>query len=171
MHMRYTAREGGGLLRNGALKNLKDLIASAQAAGSARLFSTRHEFPGEWAKFQSQASDPAKRFELTLNLRKEHYPYWSQGRLNAVTRVDIVVRSAQSPVPGSIGIADKLDRVDAPGNPPANKDSLTKDAAMGNLLIGKLTNIALPAQPDAQQKLFFDVKEMSDLWIAVTWSE
>lgn len=53
IHIRYTAREGGGLLRNGAVANLKERIAEAQAAGSVRLFSVRHEFPTEWAKFKS----------------------------------------------------------------------------------------------------------------------
>src|SRR5262249_38841579 len=49
---RNTAREGGGLLRNGAVANLKARIEAAQAAGSVRLFSVRHEFPTEWAKFK-----------------------------------------------------------------------------------------------------------------------
>ena len=48
---RYTAREAGGLLRNGAVTNLKTQIEEAQAAGSVRLFSMRHEFPTELAKF------------------------------------------------------------------------------------------------------------------------
>ena len=54
-----------------------------------------------------------------------------------------------------------------------NKDTLTKDAALGNLLVGKLANIALPANPatDATElKLFFIDKELANLWIAVTWT-
>ena len=42
---------------------------------------------------------------------------------------------------------------------------------MGNLLVGKLTHIGLPAKPEGQLKLFFDANPMADLWIAVTWSE
>ncbi len=42
---------------------------------------------------------------------------------------------------------------------------------MGNLLVGKLTNVGLPAKPDGDLKLFFDAKTMADLWIAVTWNE
>ena len=67
LHIRYTAREGGGLLRKGAMDNLKTAIDEAQAAGSVRLFSVRHEFPTEWAKFQSQTPAPDQRFELALN--------------------------------------------------------------------------------------------------------
>jgi hypothetical protein len=166
LHVRYTAREGGGLLRNGALSHVKELIDEAQAAGSTRLFSLRHEFPSEWARFQSQTAAPNQRFELALHLREEHYPYWSQGRLNSVTRVDIVAQSTATPVPASLDVADKADQNDAT----AQKDSLVKDSSMGNLLAGKLTQIALPAKPVGEIKLFIDTKEVSDVWLAVTWA-
>src|SRR3712207_8581263 len=52
-------------------------------------------FPTEWAKFQSQTPDTNQRFELRLNLRAEHYPFWSHGRLNSVKRVDLLARSAK----------------------------------------------------------------------------
>lgn len=161
LHLRYTAREGGGLLRNGAIAHVKEKITEAQAAGSVRLFSVRHEFPTEWAKFQGQASVPNQRFELKLNLREEHYPFWSQGRLNSVTRVDILARSTVTPV----HVADKADENDDT----AKQDSLVKDAAMGDLLVGKLVNVGLPAKPVGELKLFFNTKTMADMWIAVTW--
>ncbi len=165
LHLRYTAREGGGLLRKGAVKNLKDAIEAAQVAGSVRLFSVRHEFPTEWAKFQSQTPAPSQRFELALNLRPEHYPFWSQGRLNSVVRVEILARSTQAPIPGSVDIFKNLDENDL-----TKKGTLTKDAALGNLLRGPLTD-GLPAKPIGQLRLFFDVNALNDLWIAVTWSE
>jgi hypothetical protein len=168
LHVRYTAREGGGLLRNGAIGHVKDLIKAAQASGSARLFSLRHEFPSEWANFQSQTPAAGQRFELKINLRPEHYPFWSQGRLNGVTRVDILAKKTQQSVPGSVNIADRPDKDDAT----AKKDALSKDpVAFGNLLVGKLANIGLPTKPDGELKLFVDSKELSDLWIAVTWNE
>ena len=164
LHVRYTAREGGGLLRNGAIAHVKDLIKAAQAIGSVRLFSVRHEFPSEWAQFQSQTPTASQRFELKINLRPEHYPFWSKDRLNGVTRVDILARSTeQHPVPASIAVADKNDAS-------ANKDTLAKDPNLGNLLVGKLTNIALPGKPEGELKLFFDTKAMADLWIAVAWN-
>jgi len=165
LHMRYTAREGGGLLRKGAITRVKELITEAQALGSVRLFSVRHEFPTEWAKFQSQAPGANQRYELTIDLRPEHYPLWGMGRLNSVTRVDILARSTQDPVPGSIEVADKADKNDAA----AKKDPLPKDSSLGDLLVGNLSNIGLPAKPDGQLRLFFDLNALNDLWIAVTW--
>lgn len=167
LHVRYTAREGGGLLRNGAIAHVKDLIKAAQAIGSVRLFSVRHEFPSEWAKFQSQTPAANQRFELKINLRPEHYPFWSKDRLNGVTRVDILGQSTQKPVPGSVDVADKLDKNDAT----EKKDILSKDSALGNLLVGKLTNIGLPTKPDGELKLFVDSNAFSDFWLAVTWNE
>ena len=170
LHLRYTAREGGGLLRKGAVGELKTLMDAAQAAGSVRLFSVRHDFPTEWARFQSHTPGANQRFELALNLRVEHYPFWSQGRLNSVPRVDMLTRSTQKPVPPSLEVFDKADKNDAA----SKKETLTKDAAMGNLLSGHLTSgatgIALPAKPTGEFKLFFDERSIGDLWVAVTWS-
>jgi hypothetical protein len=162
LHVRYTAREGGGLLRKGAVDNLNTLIEEAQAAGSVRLFSIRHDFPSEWARFQGQKPGPNQRFELALNLRAEHYPFWSQERWKSVKRVDILVRSKKT----SLDIFDKVDQNDAT----VKKDSLTKDLTFGNLLKGRLTNIALPANPVGEFKLFFEDNRIEDLWIAITWS-
>lgn len=87
LHLRYTAREAGGLLRVGAVENLKKQIGDAQAAGSVRLFSVRHEFPTEWARFKRASAQPA---ELTLEFREEHFPYWSKGRLEAIRQVEVM---------------------------------------------------------------------------------
>ncbi|HEX7540573.1 MAG TPA: neuraminidase-like domain-containing protein [Anaerolineales bacterium] len=169
LHVRYTAREGGGLLRNGAVTNLTSQVAAAQAAGSVRLFSVRHEFPTEWAKFQGQTPG-ANRFELALNLRPEHYPFWSQGRLDKVERVDILARSTKDSIPASLDVFDQVN--DQPAA--AKKDTLAKDPARGNLLVGRFasaaTGMVLPAKPVGELKLFFADKEIGDLWIAVTWS-
>lgn len=162
LHIRYTAREGGGLLRKGAVDRVKELIKGAQAVGAVRLFSVHHEFPTEWVKFKSQTPGANQRYELTLDLRAEHYPFWSRGRLNSVARVDILARSA---APGSISVADKPSKNDAS----AKKDSL--NPGLGGLLVGKLTNIGLPVKPEGELELFLDANAISELWIAVTWSE
>jgi hypothetical protein len=171
LHIRYTAREGGGLLRKGAIKNLSDAVDAGQAAGSVRLFPVRHEFPTEWAKFQRQTPGANQRFELALNLRDEHYPFWSQGHLKSVKRVDILARPTKIPVPASLDVFDKADKADAA----AKKDTLVKETTMGNVLIGKFTNaasgIALPAKPVGELKLYFDDNAIGDLWIAITWGK
>lgn len=96
LHLRYTAREGGGLLRKGASEKLKTMIDEAQAAGSVRLFSVRHEFPTEWAKFIRADNIEAI---MTLEIREEHFPYWSKGSPKTVKSVDIFARDDQNSHP------------------------------------------------------------------------
>ncbi|MBC7822247.1 MAG: insecticidal toxin protein, partial [Planctomycetaceae bacterium] len=165
VHLRYTAREGGGLLRNEAVANLTTLINSAQATGSVRLLSIRHEFPSEWAKFQNQP--PSQRYELVLNLRLEHYPFWSQNRNVSVKRVDLVARSSIKPPPLNMKIFETIDAR-------AKETTLTKVAALGDLLVGNSTGadteIPLP-NPVGELKLYLDNRSLENLWIAISWGQ
>lgn len=162
LHIRYTAREGGDLLRRGAQESVKAAIDAAQAAGSVRLFSMRHEFPTEWSKFKSQSPGANQRFELSVTLRPEHYPHWSQGRLKSVKRVDVLARGAGA----SIDVFDKID--DQSGV--VSADTLEKDPTFGDFLHGKFKKIASPGSPVGELKLFFENRDIGDLWIAITWS-
>jgi hypothetical protein len=170
VHIRYTAREGGGLLRKAAVANLSRCIDEARAAGSVQLFSVRHDFPSEWAQFQSQAHN--QRPGLTLNFRDEHYPSWSRGRLNKTRRVEILARSSADPVPATIVIFQS-------GDPLAErtKGTLSKAVSLGDLLMGPLTDATFKQPngdsadiPTGELKLFFASKSLTDLWVAVTWS-
>ena len=139
-------------------------IDEANAAGSVRLFSMRDDFPTEWARFQGQPPAPNQRFELVLNLRREHYPFWSQDRLDKVSRMDLLARST-----GAATSLDVFEKADA--SETATKATLTRDAALGNLLVGQLTQSALPSSPVTPMKLFFEDKQFGDLWVAVTWGK
>ncbi|MCX7790913.1 MAG: hypothetical protein N2378_09765 [Chloroflexaceae bacterium] len=78
-------------------------------------------------------------------------------------RIDLLARSEKQPAPASIDVADGA------GNA-ARKDTLAKDATLGNLLVGRLTNIPLPDKPTGDLKLYFDGADLADVWIAVTWT-
>lgn len=163
LHIRYTAREGGRLLRKGAMENLKSAIEEAKVAGSVRLFSIRHEFPTEWAKFTSvKIEGDTKTAELTLELREEHYPFWSKRRLGIVKRMDVIAKTDKN----AIAITEMADQT-------GKKDTL-QDTSLKGLLMGGLTQL-MPASPicsaDNPLKLFFDDNKMKDLWLAVTWGE
>jgi len=165
LHIRYTARDGGGLLRKAAVDHVAASIEAANVAGSVRLFSMRDDFPTEWARFHGQAPAANQRFELVLNLRREHYPFWSQDRLEKVLRMDLLARSTRTQAT-SLDVFEKADRSET-----ATKATLTRDAALGNLLVGKLTQTALPSSPVAEVKLFLDDNQIGDLWVAVTWGK
>ena len=82
LHVRYTAREGGDPLRAAAIQNLHTQIKNHNTVGSACLYSIRHDFPTDWAKFQATSS-------LSINFTAELYPFWAQGRNVALTSVEL----------------------------------------------------------------------------------
>jgi len=161
-HLRYTAREGGGVLRNAAVGNLKACLEEAQALGSVRLFSVRQEFPSEWAKLKSGglANHPSP-WPLTLVLREEHYPFWSRGNLEAIKRVDLYARTAKP----SVDVTAQPD-----GSGP--KDTLLPDVSLGNLRVGTLDldHLALK-KPTGTLTLYLNDLTMTDLWLGVSWGK
>jgi hypothetical protein len=165
LHIRYTAREGTQPFADAAAAAVRGFIADGEAVGSVRLFSIRHDFPSEWARFRSAVPEPGRLHALSVELRPEHYPYWSRGRLNTVAGVGVLARSARDPLPPDLTIADHADRTDAS----AARDTLTAVAALGGIYVGPLRNIAVPASPTGRMTLFFDDNLFSELFIAVGW--
>ncbi len=161
LHIRYTAREGGNLLRNGAIAHIKEVVTEAEAAGSTRMFSVRNEFPTEWAKFKSiKIEGSTKTAELSLELRVEHYPFWARGYLQEVKRMDIVAKTASS----SIEISENADQT---SKKVTLNDTLSKGFLMGDILQLAPTS---PVSPEGKPlKLFFNDNTMEDLWILLTW--
>lgn len=164
LHLRYTSREGGDLLRTQAMANLKNRIKDAQSVGSVRLLSVRHEFPSEWAKFKCAKVDlnssPKVLAELTLTLNKEHYPFWSKGILSAqLAQVELFASSTETTL-RQIKFDKNTD------DPP--KYSLDVGDSLNNLLRGKLPNEVCPAST-GPYTLYFYNNSISDLWLALTW--
>jgi hypothetical protein len=172
LHVRYTAREGGEILKAASVGNLQSLINKAQTIGSVCLFSIRHEFVSQWAKFQNatiNATTPTA--ELQLTLAPELYPFWAQSIVgsNPVAAVEFF---AEMPAKSAttVNLYDKPDK-----SSPAKPDMLAQNPLFGNLLMGSLVNLKLPAAiTDATHPpltLYFDNNSMEDLWMAITWGK
>ncbi|HYC27721.1 MAG TPA: hypothetical protein VEB42_02880, partial [Chitinophagaceae bacterium] len=160
MHVRYTAREGGELLRKAAMKNISDQVEAIAAAGTTRLFSVRHEFPNEWEKFKSFNLPAGSSFApLSLPFSAQHYPYWSKGLLQVVHEVTVIVQGGKN----SITL-----RPDPNDN--TKEDVLNVNKALGGLKSGKLANIGLP-DPVGVFNLAVDDKTISEMWVAVKWGK
>jgi hypothetical protein len=181
MHVKYTARDGGDdefrdKVRT-ELNNINDAFTTIEGVTQplTRLFSVRHEFPTEWAKFRTQAAALDGGFALTLDLRTEHYPFWSHGFLNSVTDVSLWACSCADSLLGNIQVANNVDANGTSGPTPI--DSLTQETppdsqpVFGDLFHGTLENSALPEKPNKELKLRFNTNVMSDLWIAVSWEK
>jgi hypothetical protein len=171
LHVRYTSRPGGDPLEAAAVANLQALINKAQTLGSVCLFSVRHDFPSQWAKFQNTTiGGTTPTAELQLALVPQLYPFWSQGIVgsNPVLGVEFFAQMAPGDNTAVININDKADLS-------GNDDTLVKNPQLGNLLTGSLTKIALPAAiTDATHPpltLYFDDNSMKDLWLAIAWGK
>lgn len=162
LHVRYTAREAGGLLKNGAIANLTNQINAAQTVGSVRLFSLRHEFPTEWARFKGiKIGGAIPDAELILDIREEHFPYWSKGRLESFKERAFYKQ-------GSTGVVTET--------PSGSEVEVLTHKSDGTTTTATLTtpDIALPKSPDKftlRLKLRFNANSMEDLWLAMRWGK
>jgi cell division protein FtsB len=169
LHVRYTAREGGLPLRKLATDNLAARIAAAEAPGSVRLFSMRHEFPTEWSKFtatkQAGASSPAA---LVITFRPEHYPLWAPPWLASVLHVNLYARYPGKPKPVQVFYA--LDANKAAMGSPDSLPSL--EPAWPGWAGGDLPQfLARTPAPTSTWSFYLDDTAMSDLFLAVTWGK
>ena len=175
LHIRYTAREAGDAFKTAAIQNLRTQINKAQTIGSVRLFSARHEFPSQWAKFQSvtfgQAGSPPTA-ELSLTLLPEHYPFWAQGIVGSGPLKAVELFAEMADATTTVNLYDQPD----PATAGVKNDTLSQNPLLGNLLTGSLANITLPAAVTVLPKyppltLYFDHNSMNDLWLAITWGK
>jgi hypothetical protein len=175
LHIRFTAREGGAAMKAAAVQNLQTQINKAQTVGSVRLFSMRHEFPSEWAKFAASTinkTTPAA--ALSFSLLPQHYPFWAQGLLAlgkaAVNGIELLAEMTDNT--NTVNIGDQLSGQQLAGN----KDKLSVNPSAGGLLTGSLGNILknnnpVFGKPTGSWSLYFDNNSMKDIWLAVTWGK
>ena len=153
LHIRYTAREGGTPLRAAALGYASGLIDSAEATGSVRLFSLRHEFPTEWAQFKGvEIDDTNPVAPLTIELREEHYPFWSQHRLGSIRWAEVLAKTDEN-----VEIAQDV----------AGAGLCHLDGTLGSLQTGQLQ--VSPTSPTGEFTLYLNTNNIEDLWLALAW--
>ncbi|MCC5906677.1 MAG: hypothetical protein JJU13_10740 [Balneolaceae bacterium] len=139
-HVQYTARDGGGNLRNAAIDSLKvavnELAGTDEQSGLVQLFSLRHDFPSEWHRFVS-ADD-----EFRATVKKEHFPYFVQGEKIIIKKVELYSIQEGQMSPGVSGVV--------------NEESLTESLSNENEFEITLSKADLPKEKqDTQVFLLF----------------
>ena len=86
IHLRYTAREGGDLLRDAALKSLESELIGIPLQ---RSFSARHEFPTEWNAFLRPTTETEA--ALQLDLSEKRFPYFARGLEPTISKIELIV--------------------------------------------------------------------------------
>lgn len=86
IHLRYTAREGGDLLRDAALESIESEL---EGIPLQRALSALHEFPTEWNTFLRPAQD-SNEAVLNLDLSEERFPYFASGLEPKVSKLELI---------------------------------------------------------------------------------
>jgi hypothetical protein len=98
LHLKYTAKENGGLFKESAVTNIKDFIMNtAELADQPlmRLFSMKHEFSTEWHKFLHPSVAGSDQI-LNITIGSERMPFFTQHRRIDVMRIDVLARTTKS---------------------------------------------------------------------------
>ena len=91
LHLRYTARDGGGLLKTAAMDALKVMVSESDEVPLPRLFSARHEFASEWYKFLRPSESESKHV-LKLNLVRERFPFPFRNRELTLKQMELFLK-------------------------------------------------------------------------------
>ena len=92
--MKYTAREGGGILKEAATNELKKIIQEAtlrlaeNRTGFFRMFSAKHEFSGEWHRFLHPNSTDDKQ-NLSVNFTQQHFPFQFRRKTLQISMIEV----------------------------------------------------------------------------------
>lgn len=89
LHLNYTAREGGEVLRQAA----SEIARRELRAAGLRYFDVRHDMPDAWAQFQSDGREEGTR-RLAVRLSRHMFPFLPAGQDIRVERLDLFFEAA-----------------------------------------------------------------------------
>jgi hypothetical protein len=135
LHIRYTARQGGALLGDQAVAELREALATEGRSGLTLLFSLRHDFPTEWSAFANGNGN------FVAQLRKDHFPYLVQEETLAIEALELYARKGKQlakrtvPVPGTLAEDLNGDDRAAGLSLPVDANVLKRDAPQVFLIV------------------------------------
>ena len=92
LHLKFTARENGGLFKDNAVAYIKYFIKNpAELADQPfmRMFSLKHEFPTEWNRFINSIDDDLSIVNLSIVIKKDHFPFITQGSGINISKIQL----------------------------------------------------------------------------------
>lgn len=152
LHMRYTARSAGGLLKEQAVSELKGAVNAIVKAGNeqglARVFSLRHEFPSQWQSFVTvpEGSPGKQKRECTFDASQQRFPYVFQGQNLKATGVNAYVAWKQVKHDGQGAELPKLALVEEGKSVSEDFCTTGQTGGAGNTLAGNRLELDLPSK-------------------------
>lgn len=156
IHMRYTARQGGTLLKLAAEKNLIDLIGLSKAYGCSRLLSLKHDFPMAWNHFKSADSE-TDFHRLEFELEQKHFPFWSRsGSSLDISGFELFAKPSVN-TPSSIAVRDA-------------SYGMEENKGLNGLITCELsgTDTDMPELGEPYS-ILLNNNSMSNIWMIVKW--
>jgi hypothetical protein len=93
IHMQYTAKDGGDILRTAASQsvrdNLKEIALAESRTGLYLLISARHEFGSNWQKFLNPLSGDQV---LAFDIAPDRFPFFTHGLNIKITGIDYIAK-------------------------------------------------------------------------------
>ena len=128
IHVRYTSREAGGLLKDGAIANLNEYYGSDDETPGMKIINLKHEFASEWHKLvypDNEVDGNVLQFKVTQNL----FPFRDKLHTLKVNSISLIARCTNN------GDYDVTFNPPLPAPPPVGADQmiLTPTSSFGNL--------------------------------------
>ena len=103
IHLKYTARDGGDVLKTNAATSLNtkinQMLVSTKDTGLMRIFSAKNDLATEWYRFLNPLNTTDDQV-LTLSLDKTRFPLFVQGKTIKIKSVELAADSTTTSING-----------------------------------------------------------------------
>jgi hypothetical protein len=98
LHLRHTARDGGGafgaMVASSVKAQLNSMMLGGSRKGLYRMFSARHDYGTNWARFLNPGT--GKDQVLTIDMRPDRFPFFTSGMDIKVAGVDVLAQATDA---------------------------------------------------------------------------
>jgi len=98
LHIRYTARDGGvpfaGMVQNSVRSQLNSMALAESRKGLYRMFSARHDYGSNWARFLNPGAGNDQ--TLTLDMGPERFPFYTSTMDIQASGIDVLAKTAEA---------------------------------------------------------------------------
>ena len=94
LHLNYTAREGGEMLRHAAMAAARHKLPG----DGWSFFDMRHDFPDAWELFRRPCQEKRSIRELAIRLRRKYFPFLPHDPKIRIVRIGLLFETAEMAV-------------------------------------------------------------------------
>jgi hypothetical protein len=103
VNLKYTARDGGDVLKNNAVASLNSkinqMLVSTKDRGLMRIFSAKNDLSTEWFRFLHPVNATDHQV-LLLNLDKSRFPLFAQSKTIRIKSIELIADSSSTAING-----------------------------------------------------------------------